>query len=92
MSDSQTNSVEDPCADFGPVQRNALIWFVFVVIGGGILVSQLARIDSWMFANNAENLDYGKYRENRVAQYSLGSDAVDPRSRGALPSTSVEGK
>ena len=92
MSDSQTNSVEDPCAEFGPVQRNAIIWFVFVVIGGGILVSQLARIDSWMFENNAETLDYGKYRENRVSQYSMGSDDVDPRSQGAMPSSSVQGQ
>lgn len=91
MSDSQVNAAElkDPCAEFGPAQRNAILWFLFIIIGFGIVVSQLARLDSWMYVNDAETLDYDKYRENRTAQSTVPSEGMDIRANGTFPSSST---
>ncbi len=74
----------DPCADFGPTQRWALFWFVAVLLGGVTIVYKFASIDRWMYDNNAEFLDMKQYKENRVAQTSIPSESIDPRSQGDL--------
>ena len=80
----------DPCGGFGPDQRWALVWFVAVLIGGITLTSQLARIDSWMWTNNAQVLDYRQYAENRETFTSLGTERVDPRARGSYSTAASE--
>lgn len=83
---AEKTSSTDPCAEFTSVQRNALIWFVVVVIGGGVLVSQLARLDNWMYQSKADPLNYEKYTENRSSQTSLASERRDPRASGDFSS------
>ena len=83
---SEAVEIADPCADFGPAQRTAVVWFIVMVLGGALLTARLAGIDAWMFVNNAEVLDYEKYRENRAAFSGLASERSDPRSRGDLSS------
>ncbi len=76
--------VKDPCAEFGPTQIRALIWFFGAVLLGGTLVTNFARIDAWMYSNNAEFFNYTAYRENRKSATSLASDSVDERAHGGL--------
>ena len=78
--------VVDPCAEFGPAQRSAVVWFVVILIGGALLTAKLAGVDTWMYENNAEVLDYQKYRENRAAFTGLASERSDARSHGDLGS------
>ena len=80
------DQAEDPCAGFGTTQRWAVVWLLGVLIAGSILVTRLARIDTWMYATNAEFLDYDKYRENRLSQTLIASEGVEPASRGGLNS------
>jgi len=75
-------SATDPCADIGPEQRKAFIWFVAVIIIGVALSFQLASIDRWMYDNNGELFDLAKIRENRRAGTSLPSERLDERLNG----------
>ncbi|MCB0346066.1 MAG: hypothetical protein KDD66_13175 [Bdellovibrionales bacterium] len=77
-------SAGDPCGDFGPTQKYALVWFFCVILGGVLLTMKLASIDSWMYANNGEFLDYQQYRENRRALTTIPSERVDPRQMGSI--------
>ncbi len=78
--------VIDPCGEFGPAQRSAVVWFVVTLIGGVLLTARLSGIDAWMYATNAQVLDFEKYKENRAAFTSLASERSDPRSRGDIGS------
>lgn len=79
----ESTPVHDPCGEFGPVQRSAVVWFLVMTIGGMLLTARLCGIDAWMYANNAQILDFDKYRENRAAFTSLPSESGDARSRGS---------
>lgn len=76
--------VKDPCAEFGPTQIKALLWFFGAVLLGGTLVTNFARIDAWMWDTNAEFFNYSAYRENRKSATSLGGDSVDERAHGGV--------
>jgi hypothetical protein len=69
----------DPCAQFGPVQKRALVWFVVIILIGSALVCKLARVDRWMYDNNGEFLNYKAYKDNRTAATSVASEPSDPR-------------
>lgn len=76
--------VKDPCAEFGPVQIKALLWFFGAVLLGGTLVANFARIDAWMWDTNAEFFNYNAYRENRKSATSLAGDSIDERAHGGI--------
>ncbi|MBL7662044.1 hypothetical protein JNK13_04745 [bacterium] len=76
-------SIEDPCGEFGPTQRWALVWFVAVLAIGSFATYTFSQTDRWMYDNNAEFLDYQAYRENRNAIYSLAAERVDERAHRA---------
>ena len=80
----QQGTVVDPCAEFGPDQRWAVVWFVLILIGGVTFVRVLSHIDEWMYAHNAEFLDYDAYADNRFSHTSIRSAPMDPRARGDL--------
>lgn len=79
---SEEKNVEDPCAEFGPAQRAALVWFAAVIVIGMALTYKLAGIDRWMFVHNAETLDYHAYKENRRAATTIASEQLDERQAG----------
>lgn len=81
---SSDSLVKDPCAEFGPTQIKALLWFFGAVLVGGTLVANFARIDQWMYDTNAEFYNYTSYRENRKSSTSLASDSIDERAHGSL--------
>ncbi len=76
--------VKDPCAEFGPVQIKALLWFFGAVLLGGTLVVNFAKIDAWMWDTNAEFFNYSAYRENRKSATSLAGDSIDERAHGGM--------
>ena len=90
MADEKNTEIQDPCAEFGPRQRAALTWFVAVLVLGSLAVTYLAGIDRWMYDNNAEMLDWTKYKENRQAFSSVASERSDPRSRGDYSSNASQ--
>ena len=78
------NKIEDPCADFTPVQRNAYIWFFCALLLGGILTFKFSKIDRWMYDHNAEFINVTAHKEIRHASASLQSERIDPRQGGDL--------
>lgn len=76
--------VKDPCAEFGPVQIKALLWFFGAVLLGGTMVANFAKIDAWMWDTNAEFFNYSAYRENRKSSTSLAGDSIDERAHGGV--------
>ncbi|MCC6220101.1 MAG: hypothetical protein IT291_02560 [Deltaproteobacteria bacterium] len=82
----QSSKTEDPCADFGAIQRNAVIWFIACIAIGIFICVKCANIDSWMYHSNAETLDYSAYRENRLATFTLPSEATDKRTAQSIAS------
>ena len=87
---SEKKELNNPCKEFGPVQRLALVWFLGAVIVGVGLVYKFAQTDRWMYDHNAQVLDFNAYRENRQAQAGIASEQIDPRRRADL--TAVEQK
>ena len=71
----------DPCA-VGPEQRYAWVWFTVVLIFSVWLCFRLAITDRWMYDNDAETLDFGKFRENRMASTQLATEHLDERASG----------
>ena len=80
---SEKVNIEDPCAEFGPTQKWAVVWFLSVLVITALLVCKLSEIDRKMYDTNAECLDYDQYRANRASSFGLKSEAVDPRQRGS---------
>ena len=91
MAASSNEQVVDPCGEFGPTQKWAVVWFFSVIIIGATAVYHLSKVDRMMYDTNAEFFDYGAYRENRKAQSSLRGDSFDPRSHGDLNSVLKRG-
>lgn len=73
---------DDPCKEFGPTQKWALVWFFSVILIGCAVVYNFARIDRFMYDSNAEYYNYQSYHENRLSQSTIRGDSVDPRSHG----------
>jgi len=86
---SEDHSTVDHCADFGPVQKRALLWFMCAIIAGGLLTYKLCSIDGNMYETGGDTLDYVAYRENRVGSRSIGSEQIDPRMHSSY-TTAVE--
>lgn len=81
---SDVSNPEDPCGDFGPDQKWAVVWLVLVLILGSFGVYQASNLDEWMYQNNAQVLDYEKYDENRSSASNLPMGDLDPRAKGGL--------
>jgi hypothetical protein len=69
----------DPCGEFGPTQKWALVWFLGVLVLGTMFVNFLMRTDRHMYRTGGDPLDYAAYTENRVAQYTIPRDVIDER-------------
>ena len=74
--------VTDPCAEFGPVQMRALVWFFCVILIGGALTFKLSKIDRWMWEHDGETLNREAHVENRHALFGIQSEHLDPRQNG----------
>ena len=83
MADNSNKYEVDPCGDFGPTQRWALVWFCAVLIGGSLFTYKLASTDRWMYDNNAQYLEMDSYKENRTAATTIIRDAGDSRAQGS---------
>lgn len=79
---NQSTVSDDPFASLAGERRRAIVWFIAVLVIAVVLVVRLASIDRWMYDNNAETLDYVKYRENRLGSTSIASERNDSRSQG----------
>ena len=79
-----SENLKDPCGDFGPDQRYAVVWFFAVIIIGLAAVFTFRNTDAYNYATNGEFYDYAKFRANRVSQTHIASDGVDERSNGNL--------
>ena len=84
-SNTAVNS-EDPCGEFGPVQRWALVWFVLAIAVGITMTIVLSRVDRFNYDTKGVYLDYNKYRENRLSTTTIGSERNDPRANPLLSS------
>ncbi len=73
----------DPCGEFGPTQRWALVWFFGAIAIGAFLTVKLATFDRGYYDSDGYVLDYDVYAENRGAFTSVGTERVDPRARGS---------
>lgn len=74
----------DPCGDFGPTQRWALVWFCAVIAIGASVSYTLCQIDSTMYATNAEFFDYAKYKDNRYSAIRIKGDGYDERAHATV--------
>jgi len=81
---------KDPCADFGPDQRYAVVWFFAVVIIGLFAVFTFRNTDAYNYATNGEFYDYAKFRANRVGQTHIASEGADERANGNLAHAASE--
>lgn len=81
---SEQTTQLDPCKEFGPSQKKALIWFFAVIIIGAALTWRLSKVDRWMYDNNGEYLNYEAYRDNRNAATSVAMEPGDPRKYGDI--------
>ena len=77
------SDVKDPCADFGPIQMRAIVWFFCVILFGGFLTYKLSSIDRWMYDNDGETFDRLAHQENRRALFGISSEHLDPRQNGS---------
>ncbi len=84
MSGHPSHNQKDPCGDFGPDQRWAVVWFFAILIIGLTAVVKLRDTDAYNYATNGEFFDYAKYRSNRVSQTYMASEGVDERAHGDL--------
>lgn len=89
MSDSHEN-IENPCGEFGPTQKWAVVWFFSVILIGIGAVYTLRNTDYYNYKTNGEFFNYSAYRENRSAATSIASDSIDPRSHADLASARGE--
>lgn len=87
---AHTTNSQDPCAEFGPTQKSALIWFVGAITFGALLTWKLCAIDFHLYSTNAEMIDYGKQHENRTAAATIGSEEIDGRARGDFGTARTE--
>ncbi len=78
------NNTEDPCGEFGPDQRWAVAWFVSVIIIGTAATYGLSRVDRFNYDTKGIFIDNEKYRQNRLATTSIGSETRDPRASSLL--------
>lgn len=83
-----TKEIADPCGEFGPTQRWALVWFFAAIAFGSFLTFKLACFDRGYYDSDGYVLDYTAYSENRSAATTIGVERVDPRARGTY-STAV---
>ena len=83
-------SSADPCAEFGPAQKAALVWFIAVILLGIPLVVTLCGIDTKMYAAKGRFLDFETYKENRMAFTSIGSENFDERAQGGYSVAAAE--
>lgn len=65
-------------------QTWAVVWFFSAILFGSCLTFFLSKTDFYLYKNNAETLNYSKYKENRKAGSSISKDSVDSRSFGSL--------
>lgn len=79
-----TNDIDDPCADFGPDQRWAVVWFISVIVIGVAATYGLSKVDRFNYDTKGRFLDNEKYRQNRLATTSIGSESIDPRASSLL--------
>lgn len=80
--DTAHDTQDDPCAEFGPTQRWAVVWFFSVIALGLFMTYRLSNLDRWMYDNNAETFNTESIRENRLAFTSVRSEQSDPRQQG----------
>ena len=85
MSEHNAHEVEDACAEFGPVQYRALVWFFSVILIGMGLTYTLRMTDLHNYMTNGEYFDNDAYRENRLSSTSVASEPMDERAHGDLP-------
>ena len=79
---NQSEQLKDPCGEFGPAQKWAVVWFIAVIIFGSVMTYQLSKIDSHLYHTNAEYLNMADYKENRLSQTTIASERFDPRAHG----------
>ena len=80
------HNLEDPCAEFGPTQKWALVWLIVTLVGASALTYKLSRIDRHLIDSGGVDLNNEASRENRAAASSIASESVDSRQRANLAS------
>lgn len=83
-SHSSSAELHDPCGEFGPTQRWALVWFISVIAIGIAVSYTLCQIDARMYATNAEFFDYFKYKDNRYSAIRIEGDGFDERAHATV--------
>ena len=82
---AEHSSVSNPCGEFGPTQRWALVWFFGAIIIGTTFAYVMAFTDFYNYSVNGEFFKYDSYSANRFGQNGIQSDSLDPRSDGRMP-------
>lgn len=80
----QSQSLEDPCGEFGATQRAAALWMCVVIIVGLGLTFFLTGVDRKFYDSKGQFLDYSLYKDNRSASTSIGSEQIDERTQSAV--------
>lgn len=78
---TSNNEIKDPCAEFGPTQKWAVVWMLSVIVLGSLLTYKLACIDGEQYDKKGVYLDYDAYHKNRDAQSGLASERIDSRQK-----------
>ena len=73
-------SQEDPCADYGPNQRSAVVWFFAVISIGVVLGVSLATYDRGNYDAKGYIMRFDDHKENRLSATSLPSERQDERT------------
>lgn len=89
-SNNPATQIVDPCAEIGPNQRWAFVWFVAILIIGTVATVKFAGMDKWMWEHNADWMDWDKYKENRVAHTTIPSERNDRGSEGDYASAATD--
>ncbi|MBP9837648.1 MAG: hypothetical protein KBC84_02940 [Proteobacteria bacterium] len=83
-ADKSNSECLDPCGDFGPDQKWAVVWFFAVVLIGIFAVTVLRNTDYYNYTHNGEFYDYEAYKSNRLSATSIASENVDERAHKSL--------
>ena len=79
MAEKNSETPENGIGASGPTQFWAGVWLVSILVIGVLAVTNLAKIDAFMYQTGGDVLNYDEYRENRSSQASIPSDVLDKR-------------
>ena len=87
MESEKSKKQCDPCAEFGPTQRSATVWFFCAILVGASLTVVLSQIDRFNYDTKGRYLDYSAYKNNRKSSTTIPFEQIDERKEHSSVNT-----